>query len=274
MKKGVFVPMKEFGLQLYSIRDYFTTEESTRNAFLQMAEMGYTQAQTAGTYDYISAEKFKQYADEAGIDLFSTHYDYGRIKNDIEGTVKYHKTIGAKYVGVGGVDHANFASVDAINAFIDEFNSLAAIYASYGFKLTYHNHSREFQKIDGKPAYYYLMEGFDKDNISFCLDTYWAQYAGIDVCALIEELNGRVDIIHLKDMTPWIPFALADGNTLYAPRLIEVGEGVMNFKRIIETAERAGSKYFIVEDEYYTTGNSMESVAVSAKNIKETLLEK
>jgi hypothetical protein len=85
--------MKEFGLQLYSIRDYFTTEESTKNAFLEMAKMGYTQAQTAGSYDYISAEKFKAYADAAGIDLFSTHYDYAKIKNDVEETVKYHKTI-------------------------------------------------------------------------------------------------------------------------------------------------------------------------------------
>ena len=95
--------MKEFGLQLYSIRDHFTTEESTKEAFAKMAEMGYTTAQTAGVYAYISPEKFSEYAKEYGIDLFATHYDYELIKNDVEGTVKYHKTIGAKYIGIGGV---------------------------------------------------------------------------------------------------------------------------------------------------------------------------
>ena len=61
--------MKHFGLQLYSIRDHFTTEEDTREAFLEMKKMGYSYAQTAGTYDYITAEKFARYAKEAGIEI-------------------------------------------------------------------------------------------------------------------------------------------------------------------------------------------------------------
>lgn len=263
--------MKEFGLQLYSIRDYFTTEENTRESFRKLSEMGYTTAQTAGTYDYISAEKFSEYAKEFGIRTFSTHYDYSRIKNDIEGTVKYHKIIGADYVGIGGMPGI-YEKKEKILEFIEEFNSLSKIYAKHGLKLTYHNHSAEFTKVEGKRVFDYLIEGFDKDNISFCLDTYWAQYAGIDVCGLIERLKGRVDIIHLKDMTPLVPFELKDGTVLRAPRMIEVGSGNMDFKRIIEYGERAGTKYFIVEDEFYTTGDSMESVEISANYIKANLL--
>ena len=41
--------MKEFGLQLYSIRDHFTTPEDTRESFKRMGECGYSHAQTAGT---------------------------------------------------------------------------------------------------------------------------------------------------------------------------------------------------------------------------------
>ena len=39
--------MKEFGLQLWSIRDEFKDKESTRAAFKTIASYGYTQAQTA-----------------------------------------------------------------------------------------------------------------------------------------------------------------------------------------------------------------------------------
>ena len=265
--------MKEFGLQLYSIRDHFTNEKNTKESFRKIAEMGYTFAQTAGTYDYISPEKFREYADEAGIKLVSTHYDYARIQNDIEGTVKYHKAIGADYIGVGGVVDERFKTPATIREFIEEFNALAAEYAKYGFKLTYHNHSGEFVKVEGKPIFDYLIEGFDPDRVSFCLDTCWAQYAGVDVCGLIERISGRVDIIHLKDLTPNVSFELKDGRILHAPRMIEVGSGNMDFKRIVDYGKRSGAKYFVVEDEFYSTGNSMESVNISANYIKANLLD-
>lgn len=34
--------MKKFGLQLYSIKEWFENENDTRDAFLRIAEMGYT----------------------------------------------------------------------------------------------------------------------------------------------------------------------------------------------------------------------------------------
>ena len=47
--------MKEFGLQLYSVRDHMSTDENgVKEAFLELAKMGYTHAQTAGPYDFIS----------------------------------------------------------------------------------------------------------------------------------------------------------------------------------------------------------------------------
>ncbi len=263
--------MKKFGLQLWSIRDSFTNEEDTRDAFRKISEMGYTSAQTAGTYDYIAPEKFAEYAHQYGIELFSTHYDYEKIKNDIEGTVKYHNAIGAKYIGIGG---AHIFTREQLDEFIGDYNRLARIYADYGFKLTYHNHSREFGKLDGKVIFDRLIDEIDAENFSFCLDTYWAQYSGINVCGLIERLAGRVDIIHLKDMTPWVPFELKDGSIHYAPEMIEVGEGNMDFASIIKTAEKSGTKHFIVEDEFYSTGDPMESVKISADNIKKKFIEK
>ena len=53
--------MKEFGLQIYSIRDHFTTPEDTRESFRRMKEYGYSHAQTAGTYSYMPAEDFARW---------------------------------------------------------------------------------------------------------------------------------------------------------------------------------------------------------------------
>lgn len=265
--------MKKFGLQLFSIRDRLTTPEGTREAFKNIAKMGYTEVQTAGTYDYIKPEDFAAYASEAGLYVCGTHYSYDKIKNDIEGTVRYHNTLGTKIIGVGGASSMEvFKSKENLLSFIDEFNGLAEIYAKHGFKLSYHNHATEGIKIDGKPVLEYMIEGFSK-NVTFCLDTYWAQIGGFDVVHTIERLNGRIDILHLKDFRAFHEYKLADGKILHGPDMIEVGEGNLDFPRIVKAAEAAGCKYFIVEDEHYSTGDSMESVNISASYIKNKLLE-
>ena len=55
--------MKKFGLQLYTIRDRFQTEEDIRSSFRTIAEYGYTEGQTAGAF--INPESFAAAAKDA-----------------------------------------------------------------------------------------------------------------------------------------------------------------------------------------------------------------
>ncbi len=264
--------MKEFGLQLWSIGKEFTSPESTLNAFQWMQKCGYTQAQTAGCYDYMPAEQFRAYADQCGIKIVGTHYDWGRIVNDIEGTVNYHKILGTDEVGIGGGYGIN--NMGDLKTYIANFNRLANEYAKHGMVLSYHHHSWEFSNAykvyEGKTLFDYLVEGFDKDTTKFNLDTAWAHLAGINVPELIERLAGRVNIIHLKDVEAEHDY----GNGFTGPQRIEIGKGNLNFRGIIKTAEKCGVKYFIVEDEVYTEGCPLASVRCSAKYITENLIEK
>ena len=60
----------------------------------------------------------------------------------------------------------------------------------------------------------------------------------------------------------------------HLPERIEVGCGNINFPRIIKAAEAVGCKYFVVEEEIYSTGKSIDSIRISAENIKARFLEK
>lgn len=268
--------MKEFGLQLYSIRDHFTNAEDTRESFKRMKDCGYSHAQTAGKYSYIAPAEFRALADEYGIELMGTHYSWTAICENVEETIAYHKTIGATYIGIGSMPSDARNSKEALLAFIDKFNEMAKVYVEAGFKaLTYHNHSFEFVKIEGKTIMDYLIDGLDPKYTAFVLDSFWAHVGGEDVRALIERLNGRIACVHLKDLDPCFRYELADGSHMsYLPKRIEVGCGNMKFEGIIKTAEACGCKYFTVEDEHYTTGESYDSMRISAENIKAKFLEK
>ncbi len=279
--------MKDFGLQLFSIRASFTNADDTRKAFKWMKDAGYSYGQTAGTYDYISAEEFGKIAKEEGITICGTHYNWDRIKNDVPGTIAYHKALGTTNIGIGGMPIEARDGQGALEVFIKEFNEMAAIYAKEGFKLTYHNHSFEFKKLsDGRTMFDHLIEKLDPVNTSFVLDTYWCQHGGIDVRAMIERLAGRIDILHLKDMEACHNYSYntivvnADGKpeikvqTLAAPAIIEVGAGNINFKDIIPLAEKCGVKYFVVEDDRCPAGTYFEVNKRSADYIKENFLDK
>ena len=130
--------------------------------------------------------------------------------------------------------------------------------AKHGGKFTYHNHQHEFAKMEnGKTIMEMLVEELHPENTSFVLDTYWVQTGGGDVCDWIEKLAGRIDILHLKDMT------LNPKDELY--KLTEVGYGNLSFDPIIKAAEETGVKYYVVEQDGNWTGGPVNALRLSAE---------
>jgi sugar phosphate isomerase/epimerase len=124
-----------------------------------------------------------------------------------------------------------------------------------GFKFTYHNHSHEFRRFaNGKTAMDMLVEGLDPKKTSFVLDTYWVQHGGGDVRFWIEKLAGRVDILHLKAM----------GRNDQGPFITEIGNDNMNWAGMLESAEKAGVKYFVVEQDIWP-GDPFDSIKQSSE---------
>lgn len=142
-------------------------------------------------------------------------------------------------------------------AYIDKVNTLAEKLSQHGMKFSYHHHSHEFAKIPGGDRIIdYMVDGFDKKNVSFVLDTYWLNHAGVDVCQWIEKLAGRVDILHLKDCA--ITLGANDGH------ITMCGDGNINFASVIKTAEATGVKHLCVEQDTWPRA-SIRSTTVQSR---------
>ncbi|PWM65243.1 MAG: hypothetical protein DBX61_10635 [Clostridiales bacterium] len=255
--------IKKLGLQLYTLRDFFKDEEFTDLTFKKMADLGYTEAHTAGTY--VAADKFIELAHKHGINFIGTHYDYNEILHNPEETMRIHKMWGTTNIGIGGMPGEARGSADALKKFIYDFNKAAEGYAKHGFKLTYHNHHFEFLRIDGtKTLMDYLYEGLDPATTSFVLDTCWVHAGGGDLRDWMEKLAGRIDILHLKDM-----MLKSEGGHLFGT-MTEVGNGTVNWKGVLETAEKIGVKHYVVEqDANFINNNPFISIKASADYLKQ-----
>jgi sugar phosphate isomerase/epimerase len=165
-----------------------------------------------------------------------------------------HDLLGTKIMGIGGFFEQTREKYDE---FIAKANIVAKNIKSRGFKFTYHNHSHEFRLLDGKTIMDILLEGMDPDNTGFVLDTYWVQHGGGDVRYWIEKLAGRIDILHLKEM----------GRNNNGPFITEVGNGNIWWEGVLATAEKAGVKHYVVEQDSWP-GDPFDSIAQSAAYLK------
>lgn len=181
----------EYGLQLYSVRDF--TEKDLAATLEKVAKIGYRYVEFAGFFGH-NAEEVKAMLEVNGLKVSGTHSGLQDLDNDFAATVKYHHTIGNTNYIVPGAPWNTAAELDET---IAKLNKYKPMLAAEGITLAYHNHDGEFKpNKDGLIAHEEMQKRTDVD---FEIDTYWAFAAGRDPIQVITDLKDRVHVIHLKD---------------------------------------------------------------------------
>lgn len=241
--------IEKLGVQLYTVREFLNDEEQVRDTFRKLKSLGYDQAQTAGCK--IPYEAFGRIAREEGIEIVGTHDNFDMMVNDFDQAYHNHQLLGTNVMGIGGF----WGDAEKTEDLIRKANVIGDKIAAHGGRFTYHNHSHEFIRLEnGKRMIDMLVEGLNPATTSFVLDTYWVQHGGGDVRHWIESLAGRIDILHLKDM----------GKNRETQFITEIGHGNLYWEGILESAEKAGVKYYVVEQDT-CPGDPFESLKFSSE---------
>lgn len=255
---------KEIGVQLYSIRDVIGNPEAyARNheeAFKALAQMGYTSVEAAcysdGKLYGVDPEQYKADLEAAGLKSLSTHIgrnlsDEELASGDFTESMKWwdqaiaaHKAAGCKYVVC-----PSFAvpqTLAGLKTYCDYFNAIGAKCKENGMLFGYHNHSHEFNKVEDKVIYDFMLENTNPESVFFEMDVYWAVMGHAAPVEYFKKYPGRFTMLHIKDYR-------------------ELGEsGMVGFDAIFNNAGLAGIKDFIVEIEAFTKGDWKESMKACA----------
>lgn len=137
------------------------------------------------------------------------------------------------------------------------FNRSGEVCKKAGIQFGYHNHDFEFQTIDGQLPYDLLLKETDSKLVKMELDLYWATHAGIEPLELFRKNPGRFPLVHLKDMAKTEKREFA-----------EVGNGSIDFQRILDARKLAGIEHYFVEQDAVTNGTPLEAIAISFKNVQ------
>ena len=255
-----------FGLNLYSIRTLISNEENFLFTAKKLKELGYDTMQFSGApYD---ADMIRRVSNESGMPVVLTHVSPNRVISDTDALMREHESFGCDCIGIGGLPADLYTHPEELWKTIDSLDKAAGVMKKNGFTFCYHNHHMEFFRPDGGiTPFEYILKS--TENRSLTADVYWIQYGGADVIGSIEKLKGRIGCVHLKDYR--INTKLADnGVRIFEAGFAPVGDGVFDFRAIIDASKKSGAKHFLVEqDDAVTYPDPLEQVGRSIKYLKE-----
>lgn len=270
---GIFQDKKvvtAIGLQLYTLGDLMTTDP--KGTLQKLAAIGYKEIESAGSqkgifYGYRPKE-FAAMVKDAGMNWRSAHVggapitmdqimkmaktaeDSAKIQKMAEGFKKMPKQLNLKEnyqqladdAAEGGLSYLVCAfipvgTLDEIKTAVDVFSKAGEACKKTGVQFAYHNHTTEFDEVEGHRPFDYILSNTDKNLVKMELDLCWATKANQDPVALFKMHPGRFPLWHVKDL---------DKNT---QNPTEVGAGTIDFKRIFDNSKESGLKYFFVEQD-------------------------
>ncbi len=238
----------KFAVQLYSVRDHINNGNDMLEVLGKVKEIGFDGVEFAGYFD-LSAEQLRARCDELGLTVVGSHLGLDDFRpENVENTLLFGKTLGAKYLGVGGAPHSTYEEAKETG----EVLGAASVKAKeMGMDTYYHNHTEEFEVLkDGKNAMDIISDG----GCFLEIDTYWSFCAGVDNTEYLKNNKDKIKLVHIKDGINRKPKAL--------------GEGECDLQNVKNGVNAIGLDWVILEnDEPVPTG--LEDITRSYKWLKE-----
>ncbi len=247
--RSVPVPaqLDRIGVQLYTVRGRLA--EDFDGTLERIASIGYDEVEFAGYFDR-SPSAVRCALDAVGLRAPSAHVNYAVLENGWDRILDNSVTIGHSYVICPGLPGEVRRSLDGYRRATEVFNRAGEQARAAGIQFGYHNHTFEFEAIEGRVPYDVLLTETEPQFVTFQMDLFWIRSGGGDPLAYFARHPGRFSSVHVKDM---------DGSP--EQRMVDVGKGVIDFAAIFAQRERAGIEHFFIEHDQ--PEDPLESVRAS-----------
>jgi sugar phosphate isomerase/epimerase len=248
------------GVQLYTVRDQCVKD--FEGTIKQIAAIGYKNLEIYDFYGKTAVEAKKLF-DAHGLRAVSGHWMLPVLQKKLPKAIEDAKTVGCEYMVMPILENpADRKTLDQYRKLVASFNKIGEQVKKAGLQFAYHNHNFEFQTLDGKLVYEYLLAELDPELVKMEMDCFWVTHAGHDPVALMEKYPGRFALLHIKDLKagnePATELDADKGTSLFA----EVGSGTIDWKRIFAAAPKGGLKHYFVEQDFCER-DPLESIKMS-----------
>jgi sugar phosphate isomerase/epimerase len=238
--------LRRVGIQLYTLRD--DARRDLERTLGDIAAAGYKDVELLGSMNNfgMAPARVREILDRNGLRAPSTHVG-GSALDDLDRQLADAATLGHGYLIVASLPLGEHRTVDDYRRWADKFNEAGQRTLRHGVHVGFHNHAVDLAPIDGVVPYDVFVERTDPAIVRLQLDTGNLAMAGRDPLEYMKRYGSRYWSFHIKDVP-----------RLGATSDVELGKGVIDFKRLLAGIDDIDSKHLFVEQETYP-GTPLES---------------
>lgn len=233
---------KPLGFQVWTIKDQLVNDFA--GTLKSMADLGYQAVEMCSPPGYessgfgplmkLSAREMKTIVEDAGLTLESTHYGMGELRDNLSERMEWAAESGQQQMICSSFWLPKDATMSDWHKAIDELNEIGAKTKREGLQMGFHNHHMEFEKIDGELIYDELMDRFDPELVKMQFQVAVISI-GYKAAYYFNKYPGRFISAHLADWS-------ADKE-----KQVPIGQGVVDWKELLDAADKCGVKNYFVE---------------------------
>jgi sugar phosphate isomerase/epimerase len=230
------------GCQTWPVRkmieqDFPGTITVLAGAGFQMIELcspvGYADNGFAGLGKYKGTELRKILGD-AGVGCVSSHFGIDELRKDHPAAIAWAKDVGLTQMLVPSLDGPKNPTMDDAKRAADEYNKMGEQAAKAGIQQGLHNETFELSTVDGKRTYDLLFDLLDPKLVKFQFQVSTIS-SGYDAAEYFTKYPGRFISMHVQ------------GWSAETKKIVPVGQGSLDWKKIFAAAKIGGIKNYFVE---------------------------
>jgi sugar phosphate isomerase/epimerase len=249
------------GLQLYTVRELM--KHDFEGTVAGVAKIGYKEVEFAGYFGK-TPQEVRALLDSNGLTSPSAHHPMqppanamaktSTLETNLQEIIDGAHIIGQKFLVCPYLD-AKSRTADGYKRLAESCNRVGEQTKKAGIQFCYHNHSFEFEKVeglDGTLPFDYLITQTDPKNVKIEMDLCWITVGGQDPIAYFNKYPGRFPLVHVKD---WSKEGSDPGGNEGAVghavtgHIANVGSGSIDWKNIFAHSGKAGIEHYLVEND-------------------------
>ena len=230
------------GCQTWPVRemiakDFPGTLKQLAAAGFQSIEMcspvGYDDNGFGGLVKYKGAE-LKKIINDAGLTCVSSHFGLDELRKSQDDRIAWATDLGLTQMLVASLDGPKKPTMDDVKRAADEYNKMGEKAAKAGIQQGLHNEEFETSTVDGKRTYDVLFELLDPKLVKFQFQVSTIS-EGFDAAEYFNKYPGRFVSMHVQ------------GWSATEKKIVPVGKGTLDWKKIFTAAKTGGIKNYFVE---------------------------
>jgi sugar phosphate isomerase/epimerase len=230
------------GCQTWPVRemiakDFPGTIKQLAAAGFQSVELcspvGYADSGFAGLGKY-SGSQLKKTLNDAGLTCISSHFGIDELRKNQDARIAWAKDVGLTQMIVPSLSGPKHPTMDDVKRAADEYNKMGEKAAKAGIQQGLHNEDFELSTVDGKRTYDLLIGLLDPTLVKFQFQISTIS-AGYDSVEYFNKYPGRFFSMHVQ------------GWSAQTKKIVPVGEGTLDWKKIFTAARTGGVKNYFVE---------------------------